>query len=187
MAVVGGCTVSALSAGGREGAELVGTRPPALEATDWVNSPPLSLDALRGRVVLVRWWTGPACPYCRASAHYLTDWHDRYAGRGLVVLGLYHHKSDEPLAPGAVPALARRYGFRFPVAVDPGWRTLRRWWLSGGERRFTSVSFLLDRNGVVRYVHPGGEYSARDAREIDSAIRTLLAEPGAARSARAER
>jgi hypothetical protein len=46
--------------------------------------------------------------------------------------------------------------------VDPDWRTLRRWWLDGGKRRWTSVTFLLDRKGVVRHVHPGGKYVRGD-------------------------
>ena len=51
---------------------------------------------------------------------------------------------------------ARGYGFQFPVAIDRDWRTLRRWWLDGQHRDFTSVSFLIDQRGVIRYVHPGG-------------------------------
>ena len=58
---------------------------------------------------------------------------------------------------------ARRLGFQFPIAVDPQWRTLESWWLKNRDERWTSVSFLLDRRGVVRHIHPGGQYVKGDA------------------------
>src|SRR5205085_8976732 len=109
----------------------VDTRPPEWEATHWLNSKPLTLEGLAGKVVLVRWWTAPGCPYCAATAPALNELHASYKGKGLVVVGLYHHKSDTPLDPAAVRRSAEKFGFRFPVAIDPGWRTLRRWWLDG--------------------------------------------------------
>jgi hypothetical protein len=84
-----------------------------------------------------------------------------------VVIGLYHHKSDAPLDPSAVKRCAEKIGCRFPVAIDPEWKTLRRWWLDGARRRWTSVSFLIDRQGVVRHVHPGGQYAKGD-RDYDA-------------------
>jgi peroxiredoxin len=144
-----------------EGGELLGSRPPEWEVEGWVRSPPLRLADLRGKAVLVRWWTGPECPFCRASAPALRRLHEVYARRGLVVIGFYHHKSAAPLDPGRVAAYADELGFTFPLAIDREWRTLRRWWLDGSaERSFTSVSFLLDRGGVIRWIHPGGELIA---------------------------
>ena len=71
-----------------------------------------------------------------------------------MVVGFYHHKAATPLDPAQVKGAAEEFGFRFPVAVDAEWKTLKRWWLATGDRRWTSVSFLLDRRGVVRFVHP---------------------------------
>jgi thiol-disulfide isomerase/thioredoxin len=144
------------------GDPVIGTRPPEWEATHWLNSKPLALKGLAGKVVLVRWWTAPGCPYCAATAPALNELHERYKDRGLVVVGLYHHKSDRPLGPAQVKRSAEKLGFRFPVAIDPGWKTLKRWWLGTGDRRWTSVSFLIDRRGVVRFVHPGGQYVKGD-------------------------
>jgi thiol-disulfide isomerase/thioredoxin len=140
----------------------VGTKPPEWEATHWLNSEPLALGGLRGKGVLVRWRTAPGCPYCAATAPALNEFHSRYQDKGLVVVGLYHHKADTPLGPAAVKRPAEKLGFRFPVAIDPGWRALRRWWLDGGDRRWTSASFLIDRKGGVRHVHPGGQYVKGD-------------------------
>ena len=158
--------------------DLLGTRPPAWHLESWIGSPALDLQDLRGKVVLVRWWTGPGCPFCRESAPALNRLHHDFEDRGLRVIGAYHHKARRPLDPDQVTALARELGFEFPVAIDPRWRTLREWWLDGGERRWTSVSFLLDREGRIRHVHPGGSYplGSEDYRELRATIEGLLAD-----------
>ena len=91
---------------------------------------------------------------------------------------LYHHKAPTPLDAGAVAKFAGGFGFKFPVAIDPEWRTLDAWWLKDHRRRWTSVTFVLDRKGVIRFIHPGGQYVKGDAayREIRSMIETLLNE-----------
>jgi peroxiredoxin len=100
----------------------------------------------------------------------------------LTVVALYHHKGRggaNGADPEAVATYAEELGFEFPVAIDPGWRTLRAWWLDGRPRAWTSVSFLLDRDGVIRHVHPGGQYVEGDTAhaELEAAIERLLAEP----------
>jgi peroxiredoxin len=164
------------------GSELVGTSPPEWQLGPWINSEPLTLDELGGSVLLVRWWTGPQCPLCRASAAALNEFHERFQDDGLVVLGLYHHKAPTPLYAREVERYAATLGFEFPVAIDREWRTLRSWWLEGGSRGFTSVTFLLDRSGVVRHVHPGGKYVRGDGgfEALEAKIRELLGEPSPA-------
>jgi thiol-disulfide isomerase/thioredoxin len=156
---------------------IVGKPAPAW-AVDWMGEPAVAVEALRGQVVLVRWFT-EGCPYCAATAPTLAALHDELARHGLAVIGLYHHKSDEPLEPAAVRALAERFQFRFPVAIDHDWKTLRVWWLDDHEG-WTSVSFLIDRRGVVRFVHTGGSYApgSDDAAQMRRWIDALLAEPG---------
>ncbi len=161
----------------QEGTELIGTAAPAWEAVEWINSKPLTLDQLRGKVVLVRWWTGPECPYCAASAPNLTAWHQKYSQQGLVVIGFYHHKSPTPLSLAHVKGLMEQYHLTFPIAIDPGWQTLKRWWLDGHDRQWTSVSFLIDRDGMIRYIHPGGSYSETEANAIEALILQLLNAP----------
>src|SRR5215831_8416770 len=118
--------------------DVVGRPAPPWELEQWINSKPLTLASLRGKVVLVRWFMSPECPFCTATAPSLNQLHREYAARGLVVVGAYHHKRAEPLRPGDVAGYAAHYGFQFPVAVDPEWRTLHRWWLPpGNRRRFT--------------------------------------------------
>ena len=79
--------VEAFSAPLNEGNALIGIRPGGWTARDWINSEPLTLEALRGKVVLVRWWTAPGCVFCEASAPALNDFWRRYGSRGLVVVG----------------------------------------------------------------------------------------------------
>lgn len=155
---------------------IVGKPAPAWDV-DWMGAPAVAVDGLRGKVVLVRWFT-EGCPYCAATAPTLAALHDELAAQGLAVIGMYHHKSDEPLDPAKVKALAERFHFRFPVAIDHDWKTLRAWWLDDHEG-WTSISFLIDRRGVVRFVHTGGQYEpgSADARQMRAWIDALLAEP----------
>jgi peroxiredoxin len=162
----------------RDGTDLIGSPAQPWEVREWIGSPPVSLADLRGKVVLVRWFTSPDCPYCHASAPALNRFHHDYARRGLAVIGMYHHKSDDPLTLDAVRGWVRDYGFQFPVGVDRDWRTLRRWWLDGAHRDFTSVSFLIDRRGVIRLIHPGGTLAlgTPDFAAMQSKIEQLLAQ-----------
>jgi peroxiredoxin len=161
----------------KEGDELIGKPAPGWELETWFNSRPLALADLRGKVVLVRWFMSPDCPLCSATAPALNVLDDRYRDRGLVVLGFYHHKLQEPLTAEAVKGYLEHFKFRFPVAIDPDWKTLKRWWLDR-ERGWTSVSFLLDKKGVIRFIHPGGKYApgSADFAEIEQRIQGLLAD-----------
>ncbi|MEO8705207.1 MAG: TlpA disulfide reductase family protein, partial [Kofleriaceae bacterium] len=138
---------------------LIGITPPAWHAERWLNSPPLELAKLRGKVVMVRWWTAE-CPYCSASAPSLRAFDQTYGPKGLRVIGMYHHKESTPFDPKVYEATAKRYKFTFPIAFDPEWRTLESWKRDAKgqpvDTGATSVTFLLDKKGVIRHVHPGG-------------------------------
>lgn len=153
---------------------LIGTTPPEWQAGLWMNSRALNLADLRGKVVLVRWWTAD-CPFCSASAPALRTFHKSYGPRGLVVVGMYHHKDDGPFDPGVYRKTAKKYGFTFPLAFDAEWRTLKSW-MREADTSWTSVTFILDKNGVVRYVHPGGQYVEGDPAyaKIGEVIESLL-------------
>ena len=160
----------------------IGAPAPGWDLATWFNGPPRRLDDLRGQVVLVRWFMSAECPYCSATAPSLVALHDAYAVRGLTVVGLYHHKSEGPLVVDDVRSLVTdHYGFRFPVAIDDDWKTLRRWWLDAHPKSWTSVSFLVDRRGTIRFMHLGGEYApdSQDYAQMRRWIEALLAEPAA--------
>jgi peroxiredoxin len=154
--------------------------------TRWVDSPPLTLESLRGKVVLVRWFN-TGCRFCTTTLPAIETLRTRYAPQGLVVVGVFHPKPVGRVNDAFVRRTARRLGFHGPIAVDEDWSTLERWWLADHPQgNWTSVSFLIDRDGIVRWAHPGGEYhpsaeprhAACDAsyKELERTIRRLLAD-----------
>jgi len=157
----------------------------------WVDSKPLALDSLRGNVVLIRWFN-TGCHYCGNTLPALETLRTRYGSQGLVVVGVFHPKPIHEVSDALVRKTAHELGFHGPIAVDERWSTLDRWWLNGHpDRNWTSVSFLIDRDGVVRWAHGGGEYhpstdprhASCDVRyaELERTIRRLLDDRAAAR------
>ena len=166
-------------------ATVVGRPAPELPALEWVQGGPQTLAGLRGKVVLIRFFTDRQCPFCSATAPALNDLDREFRSRGLVVIGLYTPKPrPRPTSVDAVRETAAAYGFRFPVAVDDEWKALRRLWLDRADSGWTSASLLIDRNGVVRHVHPGGVFAKdsadpearRDYDEMRAAVEKLLDE-----------
>ncbi len=176
LLVVFSCFSSANLTYGEE--DVIGTKAQEWQVTDWINSKPLTLKDQAGKVVLVRWWTAPGCPFCAATAPALNEFYSKYKEQGLVVIGFYHHKADAPLDLAGVKKAVKKFEFKFPVAVDPEWQTLHRWWLDDKKRQWTSVTFLIDRKGVIRHVHPGGQYVKGDKayETMKSKIEELLKE-----------
>lgn len=139
------------------GDDLIGTVAPPFDLEHWLNSDPLEIAALRGKVVLVHWWTD-TCPFCAATAPVLRELDRSYRERGLRVIGIFHPKPPGDASLERLRSSTDRFGFLFPVALDADWTALGRWWLDSRKRGWTSVSFLVDRDGRIRYVHPGGEF-----------------------------
>jgi peroxiredoxin len=152
----------------------------------WVQGGPLSLAGLRGKVVLVRFFMSSECPYCRGTAPSLNELHRRFGPEGLVVVGMFTPKpKPRPTSVEEVRGYVETYGFRFPVAVDDDWSALRALWLDRlPNATFTSSSLLIDKQGTVRHVHPGGIFAKdgpdpqarRDYEALRAAIERLLAE-----------
>lgn len=175
------------------GAELVGQQAPTWSFTRWIG-PQHSLAELRGKVVLIRWWT-EGCHFCATTLPELERLRRAHADQGLVVIGAFHPKPPREVSDRHILSVAKRLGFGGPIAVDRSWTTLDRYWLAGHpERSWTSISFLIDRDGTIRWVHGGGEYHpssdpahARCAiqyREMERALAAALAEPPRAANAR---
>ena len=141
----------------REGSRLLGTAAPSWEGVEWIQGGPLDLESLRGRPVLLRFWLVD-CPFCAATAPALRELAERYGDRGLVVVGIHHPKSAAARDPARVLAGARALGFDFPIGLDNEWRTIRAYGVGSEFRSFTSVSFLIDGDGIIRWLHDGGEF-----------------------------
>jgi len=186
-ALTGSAALAAGADPANSGAELIGTKALGWEGVEWLNTEPIHLDDLRGKVVLVRWWTD-SCPYCTRSAPALNEFHARFARRDLIVIGMYHPKPiDRLITASEIREAAQERGFGFPIAIDHGWSVLRRWWLDGGRRSATSVSFLIDRHGVIRHIHPGPAFHrevvggddqpSKDFAALDRMIDQVLGDP----------
>ncbi len=185
LAVTSGALLFGGLAARRGGEDRIGLPAPPLGLDSWLNSAPLEMKALKGKVVLIRWWTDE-CPFCAATAPALRQLDRKYGSSGLQVIGIFHPKPPGDRNIERVRRSSRRLGFTFPLALDADWTALRRWWPDPEHRDWTSVSFLVDKQGVIRYVHPGGEFHeshlpdhetcALDYKEIEKTIGQLLAE-----------
>jgi peroxiredoxin len=170
----------------RVGVEPIGHKAPSWNNELWINSNPIMLEELAGKVVLIRWWTD-TCPFCSASAPALNEFHETYNERGLQLIGMYHPKpSSQKKDLSSIQKAVDRLEFQFPIAVDNDWAALYKYWLNDRPRQFTSVSFLLDKKGLIRYIHPGPEFHegnekgheqcAIDYRKLKVMIEALLIE-----------
>lgn len=139
-------------------AELLGQPARAWSFDRWVDSAPLTQESLRGKAVLIRWFN-TGCRFCGNTLPGLEKLRTRYGAQGLVVIGVFHPKPVRRVSDAFVRRTARKLGFNGPLAVDEQWTTLNRWWLANHPgRNWTSVSFLIGRDGTVRWAQGGGEY-----------------------------
>lgn len=169
------------------GAELLGRPAPDWAFTRWVRGGRHALADYRGKVVLVRWWT-EGCHFCRTTLPVIETLGKEHAN-DLVVIGVFHPKPEpREVDDRHILSVAKQLGFSGPVAFDRDWTTLNRYWLDANpDRNWTSVSFLIDRDGVIRWVHGGGEYHPssdpaharcdEEYRGLEKALASALAEP----------
>ena len=132
----------------------------------WLNSDPLTMRQLRGKVVLVDFWTY-TCINCIRTLPHVTSWHDKYKGQGLVVVGVHTPEYPHERSTDNVRQAIKRFGITYPVAQDNRYAT----WSAYGNRYWPAV-YLIDKKGRVVYQHFGeGAYQ-----ETEAKIRSLLAE-----------
>ena len=146
--------------------------PPAAELAGiaaWINSEPLTLRQLRGKVVLIDFWTY-TCINCIRTFPYLKLWHSRYADDGLVILGIHTPEFEFEKDFANVRQATVDNGIVWPVAQDNDFATWDAY-----NNRYWPAKYLIDRDGQVRYTHFGeGHYA-----ETEGQIRELLTAAGA--------
>jgi peroxiredoxin len=136
--------------------EILGTRAPEFSSDlQWINSPPLTIAALRGHPVFIRFWYRN-CPMCVASAPFMNEISERYAKDGLIVIGIHHSKTTTGDTVKQVTKAADELGFKFPIAIDNSWKTIGAFWIHGSARAYSSASFLIDRDGTIVWGHDLG-------------------------------
>jgi thiol-disulfide isomerase/thioredoxin len=147
-----------------EDAAAMAPAPDFVGIDHWFNSPPLSIADLRGKVVLVEFWTHE-CINCLHVLPHTKALYEKYAKDGLVVVGVHTPELDDERDPANVQAAIRRYGIAWPVAMDNGYQT----WNAYGNQ-FWPALYLIDRDGRVVYRHFGeGNYEQTEER-----VRQLL-------------
>ncbi|MDF3080000.1 cytochrome c biogenesis protein DipZ [Burkholderia sola] len=155
-----GATASALP--------VEGTLPPLDGAVQWLNSPPLTAAGLRGKVVLVDFWTY-SCINCLRTLPYTTAWARKYAPYGLVVIGVHAPEFAFERDIGNVKKAVHDLGINYPVAIDNGYSIWRAF-----NNEYWPAHYFIDAQGRIRHHHFGeGEYA-----QSERAIQSLLAEAG---------
>jgi cytochrome c biogenesis protein CcdA/thiol-disulfide isomerase/thioredoxin len=143
----------------------LGQAPALTGITDWINSNPLTMASLRGKVVLVHFWTF-ACINCIHVQPYVKAWYDRYAEAGLVVLGVHTPELSFERDIGNVRDAVAKDDVRFPVAFDPQYATWNAY-----KNNYWPAFYFIDRSGEIRHVAAGeGGYDTSE-----QVIRELLA------------
>ncbi|MFD1331245.1 redoxin family protein [Methylopila musalis] len=150
--------------------------PPLQKLDGWLNSKPLTLDALKGKVVLIDFWTY-ACVNCVRTLPTLVKWHEAYKDKGLVILGVHTPEFAFERDPGNVARAVARFGIGYPVAQDNAYGTWRAF-----RARAWPTTVLIDKDGQIALRHEGeGGYDA-----VETKIAELLAATSAGATPAAE-
>ena len=141
------------------------------QGTKWLQSKPLTLASLRGRVVVVHFWTF-GCINCIHNYPVYKTWQAKYAGKEVTIVGVHTPEFANEADVDRVSAKARANGLKFPIAVDNDSRIWKRW-----DNRYWPSIYLIDKKGQVRYRWEGElDPKSVKGREFVSRIDALLAE-----------
>jgi thiol-disulfide isomerase/thioredoxin len=147
--------------------QVADARPAAPEfsgLTNWQNSAPLTIAGLRGKVVLVNFWTY-GCVNCVNTLPHVTQLYSKYRDKGFVVVGVHTPEFPFERSTGNVQAALKRHGITYPVAQDNNSATWNAW-----RNQYWPAQYIVDQTGRVIYSHAGeGAYD-----EIDRTVAKLL-------------
>ncbi len=144
----------------------VGMKAPEIANESWLNSAPLRLADLRGKVVMVEFWTF-GCYNCRNVEPYVKEWYRKYMDQGFVVIGVHSPEFRYEHDVESVRRYLAEHYIRYPVPIDNDFSTWNRY-----GNRYWPAMYLIDKRGTIRYVRIGeGGYE-----EMERLIQSLLAE-----------
>src|SRR5271165_3128935 len=136
--------------------------------SNWFNSAPLSISSLRGKVVLVDFWTY-GCINCVNTLPYVTRLYHAYRDKGLVVVGIHTPEFPFEKAIANVQTALKRHGIVYPVAQDNDYATWKAY-----RNQYWPAQYIVDQNGKIVFEHAGeGQYDA-----IERTIQGLLSAKG---------
>ena len=146
----------------------LGPAPELTGITHWINSDPLTLSSLKGKVVLIDFWTY-SCINCIRTFPYLKDWYSKYKDQGFVIIGVHTPEFAFEHDTSNVEQAVKRFGIQYPVAQDNNYATWQAY-----NNHYWPAEYLIGPGGRLRYTHFGeGHYDV-----TEMAIQTLLAEAG---------
>lgn len=147
---------------------VLGHAPEFEGITQWLHSQPLTLSQLKGKVVLIDFWTY-TCINCIRTLPYITKWYEKYKDQGFVVIGVHTPEFEFEKKTENVVEATKKYSITYPVAQDNEYATWQAY-----DNHYWPAHYLLDADGNIRYTHFGeGEYE-----QTEMNIKTLLKEAG---------
>ncbi len=129
----------------------------------WINSKPLDMEKLKGKVLLVDFWTY-TCINCRRSIPYVKRWHEKYAKKGLVIVGVHSPEFGFEKEPKNVKAAVKELGIEYPVAMDSDMTT----W-DAFDNRYWPAKYLIKDGDVIHVQFGEGRYEEFE-KEIQAAL-----------------
>lgn len=139
---------------------------PDFSVTNWINTKPLTINDLKGKAVLIDFWTY-SCINCIRTLPYLIDWNNKYSDKGLVIIGVHTPEFEFEKNPDNVISFAKKYNITYPIAQDNNYGTWTAY-----KNNYWPRHYLIDKEGNIRYDHIGeGGYD-----ETEHAIQDLLGE-----------
>jgi thiol-disulfide isomerase/thioredoxin len=167
----------------RDARDVVGRKMPVLSFERWINTPDGKPLDTGGKVTLYRWWTD-GCEHCEKTLPAVEALRREYGPKGLRVVAVYHPKPPHAVKDEDVRGAAGAMGYDGPIALDLDWSELKKFYLDTGRRDFTSASFVVGADGVIRHAHPGPRFYPSDApadatydrdfRRLKAAVERLL-------------
>jgi cytochrome c biogenesis protein CcdA/thiol-disulfide isomerase/thioredoxin len=148
---------------------IEGKLPSLAGATGWLNSPPLTREALRGKVVLIDFWTY-SCINCLRTLPYLKSWYAKYKDHGLIIIGVHAPEFAFEKDPGNVRRAVAELGVAYPVALDNDYAIWQ-----GFSNQYWPAHYFIDATGQIR----GHHFGEGDYQESERIIRELLTDAGA--------
>ncbi len=165
----GGQALAATGTTPKGGLPDYGVAPPLQADGAWINTKPLTLEKLRGKVVLVDFWTY-SCINCLRTLPHLKSWYAAYHRKGLVIIGVHTPEFAFEHVTSNVQAAVKRLHIDYPVLQDNKYRTWDNY-----SNQYWPAEYLIDKQGHVRHTHFGeGEYP-----QTEALIRRLLGDNGA--------
>jgi cytochrome c biogenesis protein CcdA/thiol-disulfide isomerase/thioredoxin len=152
-----------------DGLPIEGRLPPLGGAVSWINSPPLTAEGLRGKVVVVDFWTY-SCINCLRSLPYVRAWAEKYKDQGLVVIGVHAPEFAFEKNLDNVRNAVKDLKLDYPVAVDNDYAIWKAF-----DNHYWPAHYFIDAQGRIRHHH----YGEGDYEQSETVIRQLLAEAGA--------